>query len=406
MSWLHDRRSVRCLIRSKTLWVSLAFTLIWYWCFRYLTTASARDPTSFFFDEKTGYERRYSLQREKEARSFIESANRTDTPALPISNTSMCIGVATIKRPTKEQYVRSTIGSLLEGLSVAERSQIYLIIFIAHTESTIHPIYHEPWLKAVSNKVLTYSVPEDDMASLWMFEKENLVRNKSMYDYGYLLNNCLKTKADWITIIEDDVIARAGWYSKTINALHEIQAQKRGSGWLYLRMFYTESFFGYVSEHWMRYLAFSLMLFFFVLAIAVEARRKSERFRRNISNVHIAMMCCCCLPACISLYFMAGYVTLHPSKPGVRLLPEFGCCSQGFVFPSFIVPSIIERTHEAMHEDSYPDMLLEGLADSEGLDRFAHFPSLLQHIGLNSSKGVAYDKSAERIFNFDFETSS
>ena len=409
LGWVDDRGKSQStfhrLPQSITFWLLASNALIWLLCFAYLTTASARDPTSYFFNEKKGYERRYSLQREEAAHRFIESANRTHVPAFPRSNTSMCIGVATVKRPTQEQYVRSAIGSLLEGLSDAERNQIYLITFIAHTDPTIHPIYHEPWLKAVSNEVLTYNVSEDDMASLRLFEEENIARNKSMYDYGYLLKNCLNTKADWITIVEDDVIARAGWYSKATVALHEVQAQAQGSSWLYLRMFYTEIFFGYVSEHWVRYLATSLTLFFLLLAMLFGARQKSSLIRRNLSNVHIAILCCCCLPAFIILYFMAGYVTMHPSKPGVRSLPQFGCCSQGFVFPSVIVPSIISRTQEAMYEDLYIDMLLERFADSKGLGRFAQFPSLLQHIGFKSSKGFGYDKSAEQIFNFDFESS-
>ena len=60
--------------------------------------------------------------------------------------------------------MRGTIGSLLEGLSDAERAQIHLIAFIAHTDPTVHPIYHEPRLIAVSNTVLTYDIPQEDIA--------------------------------------------------------------------------------------------------------------------------------------------------------------------------------------------------------------------------------------------------
>ena len=280
----------------------------------------------------------------------------------------------------------------------------YLITFIAHTDSMVHPIYHEPWLRALSDKVLTYDVPEEDLAELQKFEEEKLPRNKSMYDYGYLLKNCLKTNAEWITVVEDDVIARAGWYNKAMASLQEVQAQIRGEGWLYLRMFYSESFFGYVSEHWLRYLSVSLALFVALLAALVESRRRSSVLRRHLSNVGIGVLCCCCLPAFISLYFMAGYVTMRPPRPGVRLMPEFGCCSQGFIFPQEIVPLVIERTKKAMYEDLYVDMLLERFADAQGLARFSRFPSLLQHIGLKSSKGYGYDGSAGEIFNFEFET--
>lgn len=373
--------------------------------FWYLARLSARDPTSYFFNGKKGYERLYSLQRERQAYAYIESVNHTDSPSPSASTPSaICIGVASVKRPTQEQYVRGTIGSLLEGLSDAERAQIHLVTFIAHTDPNTHPIYREPWLNAVSNKILTYDMPEEEMAELHKFEEEKVSRNKSMYDYGYLLGECLKTDAQWIAIIEDDVIARKGWYGKAMTSLQEAQAQARDSGWLYMRMFYTEIFFGYLREHWLRYLGVSLTLFTALLVSLIGSRVGSAFLRRHLNNLDICLLCCCCLPAFIGLYFMAGYVTMHPAGPGVRLMPHFGCCSQDFIFPKGVVPAVIERTHEAMSEDLYVDMLLERFADAKGLSRFACYPSLLQHIGLKSSKGLDYDGSAAEIFNFEFET--
>lgn len=87
------------------------------------------------------------------------------------------------------------------------------------------------------------------MAELHKSVEEKLPRNTSMYDYGYLLDSCLKTNAEWVTIVEDDVIARAGWYDKAMTSLQKARAQAGGAGWLYLRIFYSEIFFGYVSEH-------------------------------------------------------------------------------------------------------------------------------------------------------------
>lgn len=71
---------------------------------------------------------------------------------------------------------------------------------------------------------------------------------------------------------------------------------------------------------------------------------------------------------------MARYVTMHPQRPGVRLLSEFGCCSQGFIFPQEIVPLVVERTKKAMYEDLYVDMLLERFADAQGLARSLNSP--------------------------------
>ena len=111
-----ERRSkspFRTLYHSATFKIITIAAIAWLVCFWCLSIVSARDPTSYFFNARKGYCRSYSLHREREALRFIESVNRTDTPASAAStHPSMCIGVATVKRPAQEQYVRGTIGSI------------------------------------------------------------------------------------------------------------------------------------------------------------------------------------------------------------------------------------------------------------------------------------------------------
>lgn len=189
----------------------------------------------------------------------------------------------------------------IEGLSEAERAQIHLITFVAHTDPVVHPIYHEPWLRALLDKVLTYNIPKEEFAELHNLEEAKLPRNKSTYVHGYLLEVCLKTNSEWITVVEDDVIARAGWYDKAMTSLENARAQAGGAGWLLLRIFYSEIFLGYVSEHWLRHFSATLALFVVLLAAFLEMRRRSSTLRRHLSNVGIGVLCCCCLPAFISL---------------------------------------------------------------------------------------------------------
>ncbi|KAI4214290.1 MAG: hypothetical protein LQ351_003043 [Letrouitia transgressa] len=375
--------------------------------FRYCAASYVRDPTSYFFDETKAYQRLYSLQREHEALELLRAANRSGVSESRQSDSpSMCVGVATISRPSKDQYVKGTIGSLLEGLTETQRREIFLMPFIAHTDPSVHPIYREPWLKAVSDKILEYEVDEDEMARLRMLEEDHHPRNKSMFDYGYLLSHCLQTGARFVAVIEDDVIAKAGWYTDAMLALQEIQSQVGETGWLYLRMFYTEGLLGWNSEEWPRYLGWSLIALVILLSGLMGARTCSPRLQRHLSNVNIAILCFVCLPGFIGLYFMAGRVSMQPPHPGVRKMSRFGCCSQGFIFPRQIVSRTIERTKRAMFEDYYIDMLLERWADAEDLARFAIFPSLLQHVGIKSSKGWGYDEHAGTTWNFQFETLS
>ena len=394
------------ILRSSTCYLLLTTCLLWTLTYQYYRFASSRDPTSYFFDPIRGYERRYSLQREQQAYEFIRAANTTSPNIESPANPFICLGIATIARSSAEQYVRGTVGSMLQGLSAEERQSIYLMPFIAHTKPTDHPIRQEPWISSVSNRVLEYQVNDEDLTKLRAFEEGHHFRNKSMYDYGYLLGKCHDTGASWIAMLEDDVLARAGWYPETTKALESLSSSTPEDHWLYLRMFYTEGLLGWNSEEWRRYLGWSTLVFLIVLSSLLGARTKSTRLYRSLSNTNVAIVCLFGLPAFISLYFMAGRMTVKPPAAGVHEMNRFGCCSQGFIFPRAIVPRLIERIKQAMDEDYYVDMLLERWADAENLTRFVLVPSLLQHVGAKSSKGWGYDQSAGTTWNFGFEDHS
>jgi len=392
------------IAKPFTAWLLGLSALLWILSYQYFRFGSSRDPTSYFFNAATGYERRYSLHREQQAYDFIRSANTSSTTSVHSEGDPfMCIGVATVARQSAQQYVGGAIGSLLQGLSEEERQSIYLMPFIAHTRPSDHPIRQEPWLASLSDRVLEYELSGDDLARLQQFEEGHHHRNKSMYDYGYLLEKCHQTGAAWIAMIEDDVLARDGWYTRARQALGDLSGRMADDRWLYLRIFYTEDLLGWNSEEWPHYLGWSFACALALLSSLLVARIKYPRLRRNLSNLNVAMLCLVSLPSFIVLYFMAGRVTMQPFPAGVNEMNRFGCCSQGFIFPRTIIPQLIERTKKAMDEDYYIDMLLERWADAEHLKRFVLVPSLLQHVGGKSSKGWGYDESAGLIRNFGFE---
>ncbi|KAI4212326.1 MAG: hypothetical protein L6R36_009487, partial [Xanthoria steineri] len=74
----------------------------------------SHDPTSFFFDPSKDYQWVYSLKRAKQADAFIDAANRSAHQPSSQSSPSICLGIATIARTGEQQYIRRTIGSLLE----------------------------------------------------------------------------------------------------------------------------------------------------------------------------------------------------------------------------------------------------------------------------------------------------
>lgn len=392
--------SIHC---SVNLWVLLIYALTFLTSYQYCSLAYNRDPTSYFFDPQKGYEKRYSLQREQQAASFIGAQN-ISSDLLPSRNhsSSICLGLATIVRSDK-QYVRDAIGSVLDGLSKEQRDDIHLVVLFAQTDPQKHPIYNEPWLNNVADRIVEYNASEDEMARLRSFEDKHQSWNKSMYDYNYLLRECLNTNAKWIMLVEDDVLAKAGWYTQAKDALQDIQSQMAHLDWLYLRLFYTEKLFGWNGEEWAHYLGWSFLAFIVTIIGLISARSCSRRLKKHISNLTIALICCFCLPATIGLYFMAGRVSMQPRPLGLQRMEDFGCCSQGLIFPREIVPRAMDVLEQATDQRYYVDMTLERWGNAQHLPQFALIPPLLQHVGSQSSKGQKFDEGATSIWNFEFE---
>ncbi|KAL8832060.1 MAG: hypothetical protein Q9170_005027 [Blastenia crenularia] len=400
-----QKSSTHTLLHSTNFWIISCYLIFYFTAYQYCRHAYSRDPTSFFFDPTKGYQKVYSLKRESQADAFIAAANRSTTTkpgSQPRPMPTVCLGIATIAR-SEQQYIRRTIGSLLEGLTDAQRNSVHLAVFFAQTDPYQHPIYDEPWLKSVADDIVLYKLKDEEMAHLRLLEENHQFWNKSMYDYEYLLRSCLNTGAQWIMIVEDDVLAKEGWYSQAINALQDIQERMNEQDWLYLRLFYTEKLFGWNSEEWAHYLGWSTLAFLVTSLTLGVSRSYSLRLRKHLSNLSIAIICCFCLPATILLYFMAGRVSMQPPPLGLHRMEKFGCCSQGLIFPRQIVPRAMDTIHHATNKRFYVDMTLERWANAEGLARFALVPPLLQHVGSKSSKGSKFDEGANSIWNFAFE---
>lgn len=381
----------------------LSFLLLYLLLIQLCRHAFYRDPTSAFFDPSRAYEHVYSMQRQRQATDFIQAAN-SSVKKNPLGGpqTTMCLGIATVKRPD-EQYVRPAFGSLLEGLAEDERKHIHTVVLIGHTDPQQHPIYHETWLENTSDKVLTYDTSNTTQFDLLVkWEKDKDYRRKAIYDYIYLLETCIQSGAAWITMVEDDTVAVKGWYPRAMAALDV--ADSKSTDWLYLRLFFTEKFFGWNTEFWPTYLLSSVTIVAAVAVLLLALRRL--RYHTIISDGVILTACFVYTPAFILLYFMAGKLSMHPLPPGVHEMPNYGCCAQGMVFPSPVAARVVDKLRQK--EVGFVDMILEAWANEEKLTRFAVVPSLLQHIGGHSSKGDDFAPAqpmsvAETIFNFDFE---
>ena len=398
-------------LRSKPgVYAFVAFLFICLALIRYCSFAFRRDPTSAFFDPVRGYERKYSIKRQRDAESFIvHNANTSSFPhKVTPKNAKMCVGVASVGRDG-EQYVKATIGSLLDGLTPDEREEIFLVVLIAETTPNHHPVYGEHWLTNVVDKVLLYDVSQPQLQDLMQWEGERDYRKKAIFDYTYVLQRCYNSGAQWLVIVEDDTLAVRGWYPRTIEALAMADEQyppKDDSDWLYLRLFFTEEFLGWNSEEWPHYLLASIA-FTGMTTMALLLLRQFT-LKTTITNTMLVVVAFICCPMCIALYFLAGRLSMQPLQPGVHAMPRFGCCAQGFAFSKEMAPRVIARLSSI--RSGFVDEIIEAWANELNLVRWVVVPSLLQHIGGHSSKGDDYGSKskysrtvAEKIWNFGFE---
>jgi hypothetical protein len=202
----------------------IPFFFIYLLLIQYCRFHFYQDPTSVFFDPNRGREQRYSKIRTDEGLKLIHSVTENNY-SIPIGpnqhkNATYCVGILTVGRHGP-RYFKAGFGTLLEGLDSVERSDIYLMPFIAQTDPHAHPAYGEKWLAELSDEVLTYSnISKEEMERVEEWERDGSpFIAKGVYDYIYLLEACQRTGAQYIVILEDDIVALDGWYHRMREAL-------------------------------------------------------------------------------------------------------------------------------------------------------------------------------------------
>ncbi|KAF1995951.1 hypothetical protein P154DRAFT_548202 [Amniculicola lignicola CBS 123094] len=378
-----------------------------------LHSVSSRDPTSIFFNPRIGYKPAYSTTRKHQAENFIEAiSNRTATPHPKSKATAkLCVGIPSIARKGA-RYLRTAVGSLLEGLTAEERNGVHLIVFIPHSDPTIHPAYTERWLPDLVDKVLEYDVSEEEMNHIKEMEQAaGLFREKGLYDYSYLVKECYKQDTPYIVMLEDDIVVMDGWYHRTVAALEEVERKsaltKASPEFLYLRLFYTEEFLGWNAEEWKSYLGYSVVATLFPTGLLLLLRSTVPSLKR-VPIYRLVILSITTCSALILIFFSLGRATVLPLHNGVSEMPKYGCCSQGFVFPREKALTLAKHYEE--RKFGFVDVLTEEYADTHGELRWAITPSVVQHVGMKSSKVDDYGPDskfgmtvAEKIWNFRFE---
>lgn len=377
-----------------------------------VTSFSARDPTSIFFNPRKGYAPRYSAIRRQQAQAYIDAYRpdaKADVTKAGDSKRRLCVGVPSYRRDNS-RHLPSAVGSLLEGLTPEERQEIYLIVFITHSNPNHHPAYNEAWLAGLADEVLTYRFGDDQMQMIRNMEaKGGAFIEKGLFDYEYLLKRCADHFTPYIAIIDDDTVAMDGWYHRTMDAIDQAEQQAAvvhsKPDFLYLRLFYTEEFWGWNAEYWQTYFYYSFCAaaipaaLLFIIRFTTPTTKLSLALttRRTILAMYAL------IGTAILLFFALGRTTVLPLPVGVHEMPEFGCCSQAFVFPTQKIVDLISYFHD--RRIGHTEVLIEDYANERRELRYAITPSVIQHLGRSNRDDDLVPKSIkEKIWSFSFET--
>ncbi|WPG99527.1 Hypothetical protein R9X50_00234200 [Acrodontium crateriforme] len=391
------------------------FIVLYLAAIRYFSIVAAPDPSSAFASLERIYERRYSLIRAAQANEYIARAEQ-EPQRKASSDPTICVGISTVQRP-KARYFKTMMGSLLDGLSDRERSDLFIMPFIGNVDPREHLAFNETWLPNVADKIVTYDdehVSDADRARLrHMTSGQQGHKEKALFDYKSVLRGCLKnTHAPYVLIVEDDTLAIDGWYSHTMAALRELEANRDYKTALYLRLFYNTGLQGWNSEFWPYYLFYSIIfeLVFLGILISIRSMTSNPVSRFLAGRGTMAFLLCICAPACVGLFFAAGRMTVHPNPHGIHQMNHHACCSQALLFPRERVLPLLD--HYTKSGIGFRDTLMEKYADDNGLSRWALTPSVFQHVGAQSSKwsgqgpkqmGRNGRTTSQNNWNFQFE---
>ncbi|KAB5576316.1 hypothetical protein GE09DRAFT_953867 [Coniochaeta sp. 2T2.1] len=427
--------AVQCLALSGALWLLL---------FVYCNFALWRDPHGAYFHSEGVYDLGYSAVRQQEAREFIRQyadydakTNSPPSPERAGPHPALCAAFVTVRRdhPDAALYFADSVGSMLAGLSERERAVINLrVLFANGVAPEVHPDYKSPWVQAVFDHASGYEgYTDEDMDELRFREGTGDYQSKGVHDYTYMLEDCYnKTDAPFIAVFEDDIVFAGDWLARTLLGLEYLataKEEKDREGWLYLRLFYSETYMKWDAEKdwWYGHLFVTLTLVSLTVGTVLVLLRMM--LRRTLLNLRldthtITVLALLVAPGFTALAFMAGKYNLpmyafrgSPAAVGSLLVAdEFdralqrnagvvamehqACCSQALVFDRARVPELIDYLRGSGRGQT--DLMIEEYCAAKPLRRFALGEQAVQHLGIRSSRGGA-GVQGNSVWAFYFE---
>ncbi|XP_041800411.1 alpha-1,3-mannosyl-glycoprotein 4-beta-N-acetylglucosaminyltransferase B [Chelmon rostratus] len=153
---------------------------------------------------------------------------------------SIVMGIPTVKRE-KQSYLVSTLTSLFYGLTSSQQRDLLIIVFVAETDSayvsSIAETIGKNFPKEVESGLLEVISPSQhyypdftDLRETFGDSKDRVKwRTKQNLDFSFLMLYA-KDKGNYYVQLEDDVVAKAGYYTN----MKTFIMQTASKHWLYL----------------------------------------------------------------------------------------------------------------------------------------------------------------------------
>lgn len=432
--------------------------VLWLLVFTYSHYALWRDPHGAYFHSEHIYDLAYSAVRQQAARAFLQEHSNSSRAQHAGDSPALCAAFVTVRRehPEAARYFADAVGSMLEALSPRERAALNLTVLFANAaDPALHPDFAAAWLPALVDHAAGYEgVSDAERAELRRLEDAHDFQRKGVLDYLYVLDRCYRgTRAPFIAVFEDDIIFAADWLARTLLALQHLATHdRRHPPWLYLRLFYTETFMAWdaAADWWYGHLFVTFALVSLTTATVLVLLRMLLRLRGGggggpgggasppaksggvlsyslglrLDLPTVAVLSAVVAPAFTALAFMAGKYNLpmyalhgrsravgnallradpvarQRAAAGVVPMDAQGCCSQALVFDRARVPDLM--AHLRARGRGQTDVMIEEYCHDTPLRRFALGEQAVQHVGVVSSRG-SRTVDAQSVWAFYFE---
>lgn len=186
--------------------------------------------------------------------------------------------------------------------------------------------------------------------------------------------------------------------------------------WLLMRLFNEERASGFESRHPLgnKVPLIIVLINLPVIFISWNLRRQAKKFgsRRAdfITRNFVVVLCGFTIPAFTILFFQTGKATVLPPSPGLKI-ENYGCCTQGMVYPRSEVSGLIDTLRNRAEEENY-DVIMDdyswrgGVNAEDGkdgwLDHLALYPMMAQHLGFESV--ISPDRDGDKqIWSMTYE---